>query len=131
MYLGKAFDCLQLHNETIGNEQIQSGVAHAMPLGIDGDDRLSDEGNPARPELDAERFLVDPLEEPWPEAAMDFDGRAEHGSSEIIQLRGRLSKSPSVGLRSMHAPNIGRRSARVARATTTPTLLGVPWRPGG
>jgi hypothetical protein len=76
---------LQLNDESLVYEQVQSCVTEQDSLVEDGDRDLPAKRDPPGPKLDAERLFVERLEEPWSKEPMHFDGRSNHRLGEPVQ----------------------------------------------
>src|SRR5258708_24845050 len=74
----KVLHRLELHDDAVGNEEIEALSADCPALILDADCHLSRERNAAKGELDAERLLVDGLEEAGPENSMHLDRGPDH-----------------------------------------------------
>ena len=92
-WTGSRLDRFELHDQAIGDEQIDAAIAHGMRLVLDRDGYLSLEWNLPKSQLDAESALVDGLEESWAEHAMNPDGSTHDCRCELLQLLVRLLKT--------------------------------------
>lgn len=70
----KRLDGLELDDQALRDQQIDSAVAHGVRLVLDSYWYLASEWNPSQRELHAEGVVVYRLEETWPQLAMDLDG---------------------------------------------------------
>ena len=82
--------CLELDDDEISDEQIQTVHADLGTAVQDRHGELSGKGDVPPPQLDCERIFVDRLEEAWAESPMDLDGGADDLAAELVQIHSRI-----------------------------------------
>jgi hypothetical protein len=83
---------LEFHDELTADDEIEPGVTDHRLFVEDLPWDLTLEGDASKGELDAHGFLVDGLEKPGSQAAVDFDGGTDGRVSELIEFGPGLGK---------------------------------------
>src|SRR6185436_10500708 len=89
-------DRFELDDQLIGNDQVQARLPHDARFVCDRDRYLPPELQPSRGKLGAKGLLVDSLEEPRTENAMDLDGCPNGSAGQVVDLGARLYQVSSL-----------------------------------
>lgn len=106
---GQNVDGLELHDELIGDQEVEAPFADAVTLVRDRNGNLAPIPHVPQLELDAWRVLVNRFEETWSECLVHFDRGGDDLGCNPIELSARFPQSRwRPGVLALHTSKFGR-----------------------